>query len=80
MDWLVRQICAEHLNLGIMATKDSILQFLKKQVLIADGAMGTMIQNADLDLKDFLQLEGCNEVLNRTRPDVIENIHLSYFS
>ena len=76
----MRRICPLHLNLGIMTTRDSILDYLKNQVLIADGAMGTMIQNADLDLTDFLQLEGCNEILNRTRPEVIENIHLSYFS
>ncbi|GAA4661970.1 methionine synthase [Gordonia humi] len=42
--------------------------------------MGTMLQNADLDLDtDFLGLEGCNEILNDTRPDVLADIHRRYF-
>ena len=51
---------------------------LAKRVVIADGAMGTMLQEADLPLDDFLQLEGCNEILNVTRPDVLERIHGEY--
>ena len=45
-----------------------------------DGAMGTMLQNANLTADDFggEQLEGCNENLNITRPDVIESIHREY--
>src|ERR1700758_2931112 len=41
--------------------------------------MGTMLQSADLTLDDFNGLEGCNEILNDTRPDVIEHIHRAYF-
>src|SRR5262245_45106501 len=41
--------------------------------------MGTQLQEADLTLDDFNQLEGCNEILNETRPDVIEQIHRNYF-
>ena len=41
--------------------------------------MGTMLQAADLTLDDFNGLEGCNEILNDTRPDVIEHIHRAYF-
>ena len=42
--------------------------------------MGTMLQAADLDVdKDFLGLEGCNEILNDTRPDVLRDIHRAYF-
>ncbi|GAC83218.1 methionine synthase [Gordonia paraffinivorans NBRC 108238] len=48
-------------------------------MLIGDGAMGTMLQAADLTLDDFLGLEGCNEILNDTRPDVLEAIHRAYF-
>lgn len=76
----MRQLSLERLNYAQMTTGTSILQFLSKNVLIADGAMGTMIQNANLNLDDFLQLEGCNEILNRTRPEIIEHIHLSYLS
>ena len=41
--------------------------------------MGTMLQGFDLQLTDFDQLEGCNEVLNQTRPDVVRSIHDAYF-
>ena len=52
---------------------------LDQRVLIADGAMGTMLQAADLVLDDFDGLEGCNEILNDTRPDVVRSIHRAYF-
>ncbi len=52
---------------------------LSQRVVIADGAMGTMLQGYDLALADFDGLEGCNEVLNRTRPDVVRAIHDAYF-
>ncbi len=52
---------------------------LAERVVIADGAMGTMLQSYDLGLDDFEQLEGCNEILNVTRPDVVEAIHGAYF-
>ena len=41
--------------------------------------MGTMLQGYDLTLDDFDQLEGCNEILNVTRPDVVRAIHDAYF-
>ncbi|AXY52347.1 methionine synthase [Rhodococcus ruber] len=41
--------------------------------------MGTMLQAADLSLDDFRGLEGCNEILNDSRPDVIRGIHRAYF-
>jgi 5-methyltetrahydrofolate--homocysteine methyltransferase len=51
------------------------------RVVIADGAMGTMLQGRDLSLEtDFQNLEGCNEILNDTRPDVIADIHDAYFA
>src|SRR5215208_5196526 len=52
---------------------------LSRRVVIADGAMGTMLQGYDLALDDFDQLEGCNEILNITRPDVVRAIHDAYF-
>ncbi len=48
--------------------------------MVGDGAMGTQLQAADLTLDDFNNLEGCNEILNETRPDVIETIHRNYFA
>ncbi|MGL4307014.1 MAG: methionine synthase [Mycobacteriaceae bacterium] len=52
---------------------------MKQRVLIGDGAMGTMLQAAELSLDDFHGLEGCNEILNDTRPDILASIHRAYF-
>jgi 5-methyltetrahydrofolate--homocysteine methyltransferase len=56
-----------------------ILDTLAQRVVIGDGAMGTQLQAADLTLDDFRGLEGCNEILNESRPDVLETIHRAYF-
>ncbi len=58
----------------------SITERMKEKILIMDGAMGTMLQKANLSADDFggEELEGCNENLNITRPDVIEKIHQQY--
>ncbi|MFD7841816.1 methionine synthase [Nocardia sp. NPDC059764] len=57
----------------------TFLDTLRQRVVIGDGAMGTMLQAADLTLDDFRGLEGCNEILNETRPDVLRHIHRAYF-
>ena len=56
----------------------SLLNVLAHRVVVADGAMGTMLQSADLTLDDFAGLEGCNEILNVTRPDVVRAVHRGY--
>src|SRR5262245_4264973 len=53
---------------------------LSGRVLIADGAMGTMLQAADPTLDDFDGHEGCNEVLNVMRPDIVLGVHDAYFA
>jgi 5-methyltetrahydrofolate--homocysteine methyltransferase len=53
---------------------------LAARVVIADGAMGTMLQASDATLADFEGHEGCNEVLNVTRPDIIVGIHRVYLA
>ncbi|MEU1825565.1 methionine synthase [Streptomyces abikoensis] len=53
---------------------------LATRVVVADGAMGTMLQAQDPTLEDFQQLEGCNEILNITRPDIVRSVHEAYFS
>lgn len=59
----------------------ALLDAVNHRVVIADGAMGTMLQGRDLSLEtDFQNLEGCNEILNDTRPDVIADIHDAYFA
>jgi 5-methyltetrahydrofolate--homocysteine methyltransferase len=56
-----------------------LIKELGERVIIADGAMGTMLQDAAPSLEDFQGLEGCNEILNVSRPDIIESIHDAYF-
>ena len=60
--------------------KASFNDQLNRRILIMDGAMGTMLQNADLTPDDFGgdQYDGCNEYLTLTVPDIIEGIHLEY--
>ena len=53
---------------------------LAERVLVADGAMGTMLQAADPSMEDFQGHEGCNEILNITRPDVVRGVHDAYFA
>lgn len=55
--------------------------YLKDQVLLLDGAMGTQIQQADLHVeKDFWGKENCSEVLNLSRPDFVREVHRKYFA
>ncbi|MEV7342403.1 methionine synthase [Streptomyces sp. NPDC093544] len=59
---------------------EALRQALATRVVVADGAMGTMLQAQDPTLEDFQQLEGCNEILNVTRPDIVRSVHEEYFS
>ena len=52
---------------------------LDERVVIADGAIGTMLQDRKPSLEDFLGHEGCNEILNVTRPDIVLDVHNAYF-
>jgi 5-methyltetrahydrofolate--homocysteine methyltransferase len=60
----------------------ALRELLGQRILVLDGAMGTMLQQADLSAEDFggAALEGCNENLVRTRPDVVLDIHRKYFA
>ena len=51
---------------------------LAQQVVVADGAMGTMLQAANPTLEDFQNHEGCNEILNVSRPDIVRSVHDEY--
>ncbi|CAM5337143.1 methionine synthase [Streptomyces narbonensis] len=62
------------------AARRSLREELATRVVVADGAMGTMLQAADPTMDDFRQLEGCNEILNLTRPDIVASVHDAYFS
>src|SRR6266480_2426484 len=51
---------------------------LAQRVVVADGAMGTMLQASPVTLGDFDGHEGCNEILNITRPDIVRSVHDGY--
>ncbi|RBM23885.1 methionine synthase [Streptomyces sp. PT12] len=57
----------------------ALREALASRVVVADGGMGTMLQAQEPTLDDFQQLEGCNEVLNVTRPDIVASVHRAYF-
>ncbi|MFF4540396.1 methionine synthase [Streptomyces aureus] len=58
---------------------EALREALATRVVVADGAMGTMLQAQDPTLEDFENLEGCNEILNVTRPDIVRSVHEAYF-
>ncbi|AHV97718.1 methionine synthase [Paenibacillus sabinae] len=60
--------------------KPTLAEALAQRILILDGAMGTMIQQVPLTGEDFGgdELDGCNEMLVLTRPEVIRDIHEAY--
>jgi len=53
---------------------------LAARVVVADGAMGTMLQAANPTLEDFQSHEGCNEILNVSRPDIVRSVHDEYLA
>src|SRR5216684_1262897 len=53
---------------------------LAERVVIADGAMGSMLQGSPATLDDFAGHEGCNEILNVTRPDIVRSVHDGYLA
>src|SRR5712692_5414593 len=59
----------------------TLKSLLEERLLVLDGAMGTMLQQRNLTAADFggPELDGCNENLVRTRPDVVLDIHRKYF-
>jgi 5-methyltetrahydrofolate--homocysteine methyltransferase len=59
---------------------NKLKELLEQRILIVDGAMGTAIQALELSAKDFggEESEGCNEILNLTKPELISGIHKTY--
>ncbi|RAG80649.1 methionine synthase [Streptacidiphilus pinicola] len=58
---------------------DALREALATRVVVADGAMGTMLQARNPTLEDFQGQEGCNEVLNVSRPDIVRSVHAAYY-
>src|SRR3954467_3428691 len=65
-----------------MPNKPSYLDAARERVLIYDGAFGTYMQQKDLTADDFggPTLEGCNEMLVLTRPDLVAEMHDAFFT
>ena len=59
-------------------SKERLLALMRERILILDGATGTMIQKCNLPASDYNGGKGNNDILNITRPDIIESIHLKY--
>jgi 5-methyltetrahydrofolate--homocysteine methyltransferase len=61
-------------------SRPHLLEVLRERVLLCDGGMGARVQAMDLDVaRDFWDKENCTEVLNLSRPDIVREIHRSYF-
>lgn len=77
-----RQQVWRQVERGLLMDKSSLQEQLQKKIMILDGAMGTMIQQENLTAEDFggEELDGCNEILVLTRPDIIRKIHEAYFA
>ncbi|MFM9225962.1 MAG: homocysteine S-methyltransferase family protein, partial [Actinomycetota bacterium] len=62
--------------------RQPFLDAVRERVVVFDGAFGTFVQGLDLGPDDFggASLEGCNEMLCATRPDVIEQMHAAFLS
>src|SRR5215218_337118 len=64
-----------------MAARKPFLQLARERVVVLDGAMGANLQCRPLDLqRDWLGHENISEVLNFSRPDVIQEIHESFLA
>ena len=61
-------------------SSNSLRAALATRTVIADGAMGTMLQAQDPTLEDFQGHEGCNEILNISRPDIVRAVHDAYLA
>ena len=63
-----------------MVKSSTLRTAMSTRVIIADGAMGTMLQAENPTLEDFQGHEGCNEILNVSRPDIVKEVHRKYFA
>jgi 5-methyltetrahydrofolate--homocysteine methyltransferase len=57
---------------------NKFLEILNKKILLCDGGMGSSIQTYSVSDKDFLGYKNLNEILSKTRPDIIEDIHSKF--
>ncbi|MDP6020964.1 MAG: methionine synthase [Alphaproteobacteria bacterium] len=58
-----------------------LFEHLRNEVLLCDGAMGSRLQQADLDVEiDYRGQENCSEILNLSRPDIVREIQLGFIA
>src|SRR3954471_21792956 len=66
---------------GTTAVRKPFLELVKERVVVLDGAMGSNLQTRPLELeRDWLGHENISEVLNFSRPDVIQEIHEAFLA
>ncbi len=65
-------------------TKEKLKELIKEQYLIIDGATGTELQNKEIKKESWIidgnNIEGCNEILNITAPNIMKEIHIDYLN
>lgn len=59
-------------------SKRTFLELLRDRTILFDGAMGSLLLSQDLGSDDFRGRDGCCEILNITRPELVEQAHRSY--
>jgi 5-methyltetrahydrofolate--homocysteine methyltransferase len=62
------------------ATATALRRALSERVVVADGAMGTMLHAHEPTLDDYQGHDGCVDVLNATRPDIVRSVHDAYMA
>lgn len=77
--WIGRNIVNQSQKPSQFGVDHSFFKQCQEKVLLFDGGMGSMLQTYSLTDDDFEGLEGCNEILVRTRPKVVQEIHAAYF-
>jgi 5-methyltetrahydrofolate--homocysteine methyltransferase len=63
-----------------MSLRPDLLDALRNQVLLCDGATGSCVQSMCLHTDhDYMGQENCTEILNISRPDLVRDLHIGYF-
>ena len=64
--------------------KERLKELIKEQYLIIDGATGTELQKKEIKKESWIingnNIEGCNEILNITAPNIMKEIHIDYLN
>ena len=78
---------AREIRSGLLTTasvkpmnRPSLIDSARERVLVFDGAMGTAVQGLDLTLDDYDNHENCVDIISLSRPDIVLDIHRSFFS